>query len=188
LREDAAVRLLFLMELLVATAVGFGLARWHGQNLWPSVNELTTWFGAVPASFLAGFGLVVGVGTWVEAARRRWQVGWGPGRWVWSVVALNFVFQNVLLALESIDLVFDGRNRETIMLRFRDRHAIYFAATVPVFVAALLVTCRGARPATGAAPDARERAGRAYAGLLIAFVLIEETLRLLGGLHRPPFL
>src|SRR5262249_46259973 len=85
------MRLHDLLEIGLAVGVGLGLARY--RLTWPERAET---FGAPSRidSFLAGVGLVGGLATFVERVRGRSPVRWGPGRWVWCLVA-----SSLLLAL-----------------------------------------------------------------------------------------
>src|SRR5207253_1520407 len=112
-----------------------------------------------------------GLGTWAEAVRRRGAISWGPGRWVWSALALY------LLLLNAWDVApFVARCRSSGLpfvdavsfpLRYsNDKHLL---KTIPWFLVALGFTRLVARPAPCSSPDARERAGLAFAALLVGY-------------------
>jgi hypothetical protein len=185
-----AVRLAFLMELVVALAVGLGFARDLGGGL-RADPFLEPGFVTLGSNFvfavLAGFGLVVGLDTWLEAARRRGPIPWGPGRWVWSVVAAYMV-----LKAASCLPVMMASTRAVILMwpvalpyprNIRDVESVVlvdFDNTVPWLLGAVAFTRWVARSDRTAATDARERTGRAYAVLLVALAVAVKVLLAVG--------
>ena len=85
------MRLLYAQELVLAVGVGLGLASYRLS--WPGRAETfgplswIDWFEVGIDSIFAGVGLVSGLATFVEQTRGSSRVPWGPGRWVWFVVA-----------------------------------------------------------------------------------------------------
>jgi hypothetical protein len=182
------VRLAFLMELILGTAVGLGVFRdrilLHATIDFGFPIESpgwVRWLGTLGESVFEGVGLVVGIGTWVEAARRRAPQTWGPGRWVWSVVAASIIPSSayVLVTGHWADFPqFRGMRLSAyppIVL-----HQVRFFATVPWFLVALAFTRWLARTGRTPATDGRERAGRAYAVLLVAVAVVVTVLLAVG--------
>jgi hypothetical protein len=176
--------LAFLMELIVGTAVGLGIFRErfiHRASGLAAIPGWVTWLDVLAESLSVGVGDVVGIGTWVEAARRRGPQTWGPGRWTWSAVAAYLVLRITCLLVVGTGM---GHWRTPSQLLRASLGFLLdqenFFAPVPWFLAALAFTRWVARTGGTPAADGRERAGRAYAALLVVVAVVVTVLRSVG--------
>ena len=189
------MRLLYGQELVLALGVGLGLASY--RMTWPDWEET---FGSPSSidrfeigidSIFAGVGLVSGLATFVEQVRRRLRVSWGPGRWVWGVVAsylLLTLFDKALgtIAIRSDPGMIFIQNPilTDILDGVRGRYGEFLFPSMTWFLLALGLTSLAVRTTRRTVCDAREWCGRVFASLLVATGLGLRALLLLGFRHQ----
>jgi hypothetical protein len=184
------MRLHYLLEIVLAVGVGFGLARY--RLTWPERAET---FGAPSRidsfelgidSFLAGVGLVGGLATFVERVRGRSPVRWGTGRRVWCLVAsyLLLTLLNELvgtIALRFTPGIFIQDSVSTDITRgLRGRYGEFLPQFMTWFLLALGLTSLADPTPRTPTPDGRECCGRVFAAVLVSSGLGLRALLLLG--------
>ena len=183
------MRLAFLLELVLAVGVGLALARANGDD--PSLFIPAGWARTVVhvchtgGHVLAGIGLVVGLGTWIEAARRRGPKPWGPGRWVWSVTAGALLWAAAWWVVQYAWAATRPGDRSALIgplvEALTDLPGDEFFVPATGFLVAVALTHRFAGVARGPAADGREWAGRIYVALLAATVVVSSVAWNLSG-------
>ncbi len=176
------MRLRFLMELVLALAVGFGMGRvivsdrmiLYGQEGFDLIYRYQIVFNTTAA----GVGLVIGLGTWVEAARTSSPRAWGPGRWIWSVSAAYLVLEGVkALRWFAIPLRHSGLSWSSVYPAMRDHleilGSVQFGSTFAILLASAAISARVARASLGPRADDREWAGRVFGVLILLSALTE---------------
>lgn len=171
------MRLAFLLELVLAVGVGLALDRAsRNETYTPLLQVHANWVEAARDAcdfgghLLAGIGLVVGLGTWLEAARRRGPKPWGPGRWVWSVMAGFLLWAAALWSASYVYVVSQPHGREyanDLVRNLADTDSDRFLVTSAGILIAVVATRRLAGVVHGPTPDAREWAGRIYLAVLL---------------------
>jgi hypothetical protein len=137
-------------------------------------------------SFFAGVALVGGAGMLVERARGRSPKSWGPGRWVWFLVA-SYLFLKLLdpiCSTVSQHIWAVGLNQasliQDVIEGFRWKYGEFLLRSTSWFILAFGLTALVAGTPRDPNPDSREWAGWAFAFLLVSTVLALKTLLLLG--------
>jgi hypothetical protein len=184
------MRLHYVLEIVLAVGVGLGLARY--RLTWPERAET---FGAPSRidsfelgidSFLAGVGLVGGLATFVERVRGRSPVRWGPGRWVWCLVAsyLLLALLNEIvgtIALRFTPGIFIQDSVPTDIIRgLRGRYGEFLPGSMTWLLLTLGLTSLADPTPRTLTPDAREWCGRVFAAVLVSTWLGLRALLLLG--------
>ena len=185
------MRLLYAQELVLAVGVGLGLASY--RLTWPDRADTfgplsgIDWFEVGIDATLAGIGLVGGLATFAERARRSSHVPWGPGRWVWSLVASYLLLTLLDQILGTIAMrfapgvVFVQNSIPTdIIDGLRGRYGEFLFPFMTWFILSLGLTSLAVRAPRDPASDAREWCGRVFAVLLVSIGLGLRALLLLG--------
>jgi hypothetical protein len=185
--KRAAIKIGFVMELIVAAAVGFAVVRSHVSG-GPWVGYFGTparadWVRLVGGSFLTGLALAGAGGLAVEAFRGRRPSSWGLGRWIWSIAGFFMIFNAADLIAETAVLYFGPASRSfnwrAMVGSLPERWAIHqFYASFGWSIAAVCATAMLAGAPRDPEPDAREWAGRLFASLAVAVNIAESLLRL----------
>jgi len=170
------IRIAFLLELILALAVGMGLARANprGAEYLAAVSTFGWGYliGQVSGNIFEGFALVVGLATLIERVRGRSPSIWGPGRWALSVICIYAIFLYISTAAAEFVALFRVRGEVNWLHEFGlseliASNSMLVRMTVPWFLLALGITYRVVRPARDPSPDAREWAGRVFAALVV---------------------
>jgi hypothetical protein len=182
--------LFYAIELVLAAGVGLALVRYQQTD--PDYQELGGFLTGIVRLedgidvFFAGVALVGGMGILVERARGRSPRNWGPGRWIWVIVA-SYLLLHVLDAFcgtLSAHIWAVGVNQaslvEDLLRGLRWKYGRYLLPSISWFTLALAMTSLLARPQLPPAPDARDRAGTVFAVLLIFCVLVLKVFILFG--------
>lgn len=184
------MRLYYALEMVLAVGVGLGLARY--RLTWPEQAET---FGALSRidsfeigidSILAGVGLVGGLATLVERVRGRSPVLWGPGRWVWFLVASYLVLTLLneiagTIAIRFTPGIFIQDSMFTDIIRgLRGRYGELLLRPMTWFLLALGLTSLADPTQRTPTPDAREWGGRVFAVVIVSTGLCLRALLLLG--------
>lgn len=195
------VRLSFMLELIAALAVGFGLVRWVERNAgWDDITILFL-ISAHGSAILSGFALVECGLLMVESLRGQRLTTWGPGRWVLAFSGLTLILGVVdRLALMGLwfleftcfspfatpsfyqDVWEDERGD---LARFLGSGLIS-GDCFPTLLASL-IAIRLARWPGDPTPDAREWSGRAWAIVLLTLAILSRMSDILFaylGLHE----
>jgi hypothetical protein len=188
------MRLLYAQELVLALGVGLGLA--SNRLTWPDRVETfgpssaIDWFEVGIDSIFAGVGLVSGLATFVERARKSYRLPWGPGRYVWALVAsyLILTFLDQILSTIAIrfnpEVAFIQNSIATdIVQGIRGRYGHSLFPFMTWFLLSLGLTSLAVRSPRDPAPDAREWCGRVFGVLLVSTGLGLRALLLLGIRH-----
>jgi hypothetical protein len=183
------MRLSYAMELVAAAGVGMALTHYRLTD--PDYEEVSAVLtgivrleGGIDA-FFEGVALVGGLGLLVERVRRKSPRIWGPGRWIWALVASYLLLHVVdpicgTVSAHIWDVFRQTSLIEDVLEGLRWRYDRVLLPSVSWFLLALALTTQAARPHLGAQSDGRERAGRVFAVLLISTVLVLKALILLG--------
>lgn len=181
------MRLSLLLETVLGIALGLGLARDKMPELKffqpEHLRSWMSWADEPVESGFAGFGLVLGLGTWIETEFRRGATPWGAGRWSLSVVALYILIRNGMSGLNVFSDAYRHHHRnpfEAVIEDWQSFTATAFLSTVPWFLVALWCTRRIARPGASPPADGRERVGQAYVVLLLCFATLWQAADVLG--------
>lgn len=184
------MRLLYWMEIVLALSVGLGLARY--RLTWPEQAETfgtLSWVDSFEIgvdSIFAGVGLVGGLATFVERVRGKSPVCWGPGRWVWSIVASYLVLTTLDKILGTMAIRFEPgiyiqNSLSTEIIRgLRGRYFEFLLQPMTWFLTALGLTSLAGRTQRNPILDGRECGGRVFAAVLIFTGLGLRALQLLG--------
>jgi hypothetical protein len=170
------LKLASVLELIAVSSVGMATASWlvRDPQMGPIYSQGTwgTWLKDLVDGFVGGVALSGCVGVWIERARRRSPLPWGPGRWAWSVVGLylalhyGFTFAyraiNSYRANTSLARIVDG-----IPTDVRASLLFWLRNAPPFLLIALGITYLGAIPKPIPTPDSREWAGRILAALIV---------------------
>jgi hypothetical protein len=185
------MRLLYAQELVLAVGVGLGLASY--RLTWPDRSSTfgptsgIDWFEVGIDATFAGIGLVGGLATFCERARRSSRGPWGPGRWVWSLVASYFLLTLLDQILGTIAMrfapgvVFLQKSITTdIIDGIRGRYGAFLFPFMTWFLLSLGLTWLAVRAPRDPAPDAREWCGRVFGALVVSTGLGLRVFELLG--------
>lgn len=171
------MKLSYIVELIAEVATGLLFLRIAFDALAPvriEAQDASVLLGHVAAlvtAFLAGVSLAGGIGLVVESWRGRSPVEWGWGRWVWAVTALYTLVSSVRL---SAMILSEGReiDRSEDIVHFVQ----YFEHSYKNLALLLVVswlTARLACVSLVSKRDAREWAGRFFAGAFVLQLLVE---------------
>jgi len=172
------IRLGYAMEFVVVLAVGMGLARFvwvvYGKDAETLLDRLQIFI--VP--FLVGIGLAGGLGTWLEAARRRSPPIWGVGRWAWSVSALCVLLKVLDLSVNLLFSHWRGNDAIHELGMVGDLMILLFARETWWISTAAWLTSLIIRQPRDPSPDAREWAGHFYLAALVAYGIASQIIDL----------
>src|SRR5579864_3342245 len=183
------IRIAFLLELILALAVGMGLARAdpkYAELLAGFPLGLRNWITQVIGNVSAGFALVVGLATFIERARGRSPLTWGPGRSATSILCIYVIYLNLAKAalVFRISLLFVRVHafwlRGTGLDKLLQGNGLMFQMSVPWFVLGLGITYLVVRPARDPSPDAREWAGRVFSALVVVVPIAGIVCEVIG--------
>jgi hypothetical protein len=170
------VRLGYALELVVVLAAGMGLARWAASSPWAKAylnrGDLGRRVQFLVEPILAGIALAGGLGTWLEAARRRSPPTWDIGRWCWSVTALTVLLYSVAESTMQMAVLWKRQGHPDVKVAIAYAQNSVLTAFYPQtcwVLAAALITSRIASQPRVPAPDAREWAGRVFLALLVTW-------------------
>ncbi len=100
------IRLSFVLEWVIALAVGLATARWvgGGSELRRLLAGGKIWMNTPRTinPLLEGIAVVEGLALGWELWRRRGPVVWGLGRWTWALTALYLVIHGIETVLYRI--------------------------------------------------------------------------------------
>jgi hypothetical protein len=172
------MRIYLLMEVILAMALGLALARIGvadrgGLQVYSLSLELAN-------EVLAGFAIVLGTVTWLEAARRGRRIAWGPGRRAWSALLAYLLLNNLFLMGRVVGYV--SRHPSTgplparLVENLRQHHASGLLAPVVTGILALGLTHLLCRAAPEPEADSREWVLRGASALTLATFLGIEFL------------
>ncbi len=181
------MRMFFLMELVLAAGVGFGVARLHlGNPDWSDYHPANSWIDWSEDAIdcvLAGTALVLGLGTITERALGKLPPIWGPGRWL--LASLSIFLPACLLAEISNTIVshrlgeFQNSVLKDILHGLRGRYYEFLPADISYLVVAMALTWWIA-PGRRNDADAREWTGRAIALLIVGAACVFRLLQWSG--------
>jgi hypothetical protein len=171
------VRLGYALELVVVLAAGMGLARWAASSPWADAylvrGDLARRVQFLVEPILAGIALAGGLGTWLEAARRRSPPTWDIGRWCWSVTALTVLLYSVADSTVAMAVLWKRQGHPDVKVAIAyAQHSYLLTTFYPQtcwVLAAALITSRIASQPRVPAPDAREWAGRVFLASLVTW-------------------
>jgi hypothetical protein len=172
------MKLFLMMEVILAMAIGLGLARIGVADR--SGLKLYSLSLEVANEILAGFGLVFGMVTWLEAARRRTRVAWGLGRRTWSAILAYLLLNNLFLM--GLVVGYESRHPGSASLStrladtLRQHHAGGLLAPVATGMLAIGLTRLLCRTGPEPEPDPREWLLRGTSALTLATYLGIEIL------------
>ncbi len=171
----------FLMEFIVAIAIGFGLTRSMMNRIDPTWSD---WIFEAGNNFFAGSGLILGLGIWLEAARHKSPHSWGPGRWIWSTLAAFILLSYIFSTGGWITFGLTGRwplpSWDYLLGSLHRDAARRFIQIASYGILAFGFTRYIARSAPVSTLDSREWVYRVSAMLLILTYLINVACRFLN--------
>jgi hypothetical protein len=177
------MKLGYLLELILALAVGLALAQGWTEAEWVArlkTLDLLIWLCSNPAyTLFSGVILVEAVALWIESARGRGPRPWGFGRMTWStlgVVCLGSWSRLIVSALIGQRLPRWGGSKPFLTLaRDFSTHPAEYLAWVPL---AVFLTARLAALPRDPRPDGREWAGRIFGFIIFIDYLFFQVYRL----------
>ncbi len=190
------MRLTYVIELVLAVAVGLALTRVRMSD--PRMGDTRTVLDtdtgrlveqkaprlpritAATESVLYGVAFVGGFMTWVERARGRSPLPWGPGRWAWSVLFLLVIISLSWIVIDHHAMLAITQFEVSLPANLKERHASNFLENSTRFLLAIGPTyfAGGAHPPS--ARDSREMAGRLLAVSIVTLGITIQLLRLTG--------
>ncbi len=194
------MRLAFVMESILMAAIGMAFATWiiHEPNRVPFYRYAAWGRQCKDAAdgFLAAAALAGCLGVWIERARRRSPLPWGPGRWAWSVVGLYILLECGLHFTRKATLDWKGMVGTAAAVKpsveilvqilaglpaYARHHMLdSFRSAPPYILIAVWLTYRAAFSEPCPRADGREWAGRVFA-VLVAIAGIMNLFGL-GGI------
>jgi hypothetical protein len=178
------IRLGYLLEMVVALAVGLALARWSSESVmgagkW-TANMLLTRLRYAVEPALSGVALVGFAGVAVEVFRKRTPKVWGVGRWIWSLSGLLILIDlGLQLSFETV-LIWRSKGRlpssDQIQRVMRGLLSSHFFSQGAWFLLGVCVTAWAAGQLRDPDPDAREWTGRVFLAILVAWAVACRTL------------
>jgi hypothetical protein len=168
------VRLGYALELVLVLAMGMALGRWAAHSPVAAGyfrSDVVRQFQFFVEPILAGMALAGGLGTWLEAARRRSPPNWGIGRWSWSVAALTVLLYSVAESTVQMAILWKRQGHPDVkgalgQVQGQCILTTFYPQTCWVLAAAWL-TFRISGQARDPNPDAREWAGRVFLALVV---------------------
>jgi hypothetical protein len=168
------IRLGYALELVLVLAVGMALARWSAHSMVAAGyyrSGVVRQFQLFAEPFLAGAALAGGLGTWLEAARRRSPPIWGIGRWSWSVTALTVLLYSAVESTVQMAVRWKKFGHPDVKAALGQVQGqciltMFYPQTCWVLAAAWLTSRICGQP-RDLAPDAREWAGRVFLALVV---------------------
>lgn len=182
------MRLSYLLELVLALGVGFGLARYRISNPdWADYHPGRSpidWSEEAIGCVLAGTAFVSGLGTFLERARGKVPGAWGPGRWSLASLCLYLTLSLLDDVAGTVASHYQGLHQNTtvhdILEGFRGRYYEFLPPDVAWFLLALGVVSLAAPSKPRERADAREWTGRMLAALIVVAALVFRCLSWFG--------
>jgi hypothetical protein len=188
----ATIRLSYVLELVMALAVGLALdreLRRPDSSLQEIIADQPAWvqsgvlFTHHADAICAGVVLVEGACLWVEFFRGRSPTTWGFGRLAWSVAFLVRILKVLEITLSNLAIVLrGGRKPASVFAALEsswDEALHYINLLSPMVVlslSGLWITLLAAGRASDSTPDAREWSGRLFFAVLLSSYLIHSVV------------
>ena len=181
------VPLSYVLELVLALAVGLALARWSSAGVmgWgvrrPAMLLSALRYTVEPA--LSGIALVGCAGVAFELIRKRSPKIWGVGRWIWSLSGFLILIDLTLQLSSETILIWRHRghppNAEELAREVRALLSSHFFSQGSWFLLGVCLTAWMAGQLRDPHPDAREWTGRVFLAVLVSWAIACRTLNLM---------
>jgi|GEM_PF-3133730 len=184
------MRLSYALELILVVGISLGLTRYRLSDsdhaeAFSNLQWIVRFKDGID-TFYAGVAIVGSVGLLVESVRGRSPKTWGPGRWVWSFVALYLLFRQIdpICGTVSRHIWAVGMNSNSLIsdliYNVFCNNDWFLLTSAAWMLMAMWLTSLFARSPRELNPDGREWAGRVFALLLILTTFSLKALILLG--------